>query len=203
MNAELLPEAGEVAAPRDALLRDLAQMRDMITDLLEGERLSGAHVALQREQVDVVPLVRGLMDSRSDFAPVQLRLPAQPTWASVDAARLRLALRNLLDNALRHGSLSDAAPLLTLVVQAGWLVLTVRDHGPGVDEAQLSQLGQAFYRPDVARQRSTGGVGLGLYLARLVAEAHGGSLQLRNAHPGLEATLRWPVDAPGARQAGR
>ena len=203
VNAELLPEAGEVAAPRDALLRDLAQMRDMITDLLEGERLSGAHVALQREQVDVVPLVRGLMDSRRDFAPVRLRLPAQPTWASVDAARLRLALRNLVDNALRHGSLSDAAPLLTLGVEAGWLVLTVRDHGPGVDEAQLPQLGQAFYRPDVARQRSTGGVGLGLYLARLVAEAHGGSLQLRNAHPGLEATLRWPVDAPGARQAGR
>jgi signal transduction histidine kinase len=72
------------------------------------------------------------------------------------------------------------------------LVLTVRDHGPGVPEAQLQQLAQAFYRPDSARTRAAGGVGLGLYLCRLVAQAHGGSLVLRNAEPGLEALVRLP-----------
>ena len=53
-----------------------------------------------------------------------------------------------------------------------------------------AQLGQAFFRRDAARQRSTGGVGLGLYLCRLVAHAHGGELVLENANPGLRARLQ-------------
>ncbi len=75
----------------------------------------------------------------------------------------------------------------------GLLCIGVRDFGPGVDEAQLARLSEAFYRTDAARLRSTGGVGLGLYLCRLVAQAHGGTLQMRNARPGLELSLRLPV----------
>ena len=73
--------------------------------------------------------------------------------------------------------------------------IVVRDHGPGVPPEHLAQLAQAFYRPDSARQRATGGVGLGLYLCRLVAQAHGGRLELRNADPGLEARVVLPVEA--------
>ena len=70
----------------------------------------------------------------------------------------------------------------------------MRDHGPGVPAAQLARLGEAFYRPDDARSRSSGGVGLGLHLCRLVAQAHGARLRLRNAEPGsgLEAAIVWP-----------
>ena len=56
-----------------------------------------------------------------------------------------------------------------------------------------AQLGQAFFKPDVAQQRSTGGVGLGLYLCPLVAQAHGGALVLENASPGLRARLQLPI----------
>ena len=56
-----------------------------------------------------------------------------------------------------------------------------------------AQMGQAFFRLDPARQRSTGGVGLGLYLCSLVAQAHGGELVLRNANSGLRARLQLPV----------
>ena len=52
---------------------------------------------------------------------------------------------------------------------------------------------QAFYRPDTARQRATAGVGLGLYLCRLVAQAHDGQLNMCNAEPGLSVTVRLPV----------
>jgi signal transduction histidine kinase len=71
----------------------------------------------------------------------------------------------------------------------GGIVLAVRDFGPGVDEAALPHLAEPFYRTDAARQRATGGVGLGLYLCRLVAQAHGGSLEVRNAQPGLEVRV--------------
>ena len=71
----------------------------------------------------------------------------------------------------------------------------VRDFGPGVDPAELPRLAEAFYRPDSARTRAAGGVGLGLHLCRLVAEAHGGTLVLRNAGPGLEVAMRWRPQA--------
>ena len=65
----------------------------------------------------------------------------------------------------------------------------MRDYGPGVDADALPHLAEPFYRPDSARGRSAGGVGLGLYLCKLVAQAHGGSLALHNAQPGLEVTV--------------
>jgi len=66
-----------------------------------------------------------------------------------------------------------------------------------VSEDQLSQLGQPFYRPDTARTREGGGVGLGLYLCRLVAQAHGGTFTVRNAQPGLEVVVSLPRLAAG------
>ena len=66
---------------------------------------------------------------------------------------------------------------------------SVRDFGAGVAEDQIPNLGQPFYRPDAARTREGGGVGLGLYLCRLVAQAHGGSFTVRNAQPGLEVEV--------------
>jgi signal transduction histidine kinase len=72
------------------------------------------------------------------------------------------------------------------------VVIRVRDFGPGVAHDQLAQLGQPFYRPDAARTREGGGVGLGLYLCRLVAQAHGGSFTVRNAQPGLEVQVELP-----------
>lgn len=169
-------------------------MRDLINDLLEGERLSGSHVALHREPTDLCALVRDLVQERALAASVTLALPPDLPAIDVDATRVRLALRNLLDNAVRHGGASKP-PLLTVRRDGQRLQVVVRDHGPGVDAAHLAHLGEAFYRTDTARQRVTGGVGLGLHLTRLVAKAHGGSLTFRNAEPGLEAILTLPLPA--------
>jgi signal transduction histidine kinase len=84
---------------------------------------------------------------------------------------------------------------LSVRAQDGGVLIEVRDFGPGVPEAQLATLAQAFVRADAARQRSTGGVGLGLYICRLVAQAHGGRLALRNAGPGLAAGAWLPAAA--------
>ncbi len=189
LNAELVAP-GEA---RDALLRDLGTMRDLITDLLESERLASGHAALQRERCDLNALVRTLVAEQFPTAVLRLDLAPQLPAAKLDPVRLRLALRNLIDNALRHGAAADSAPCVGTALADGRLELSVRDFGPGVDDAQLLHLSEAFYRADAARQRSTGGVGLGLYLCRLVAQAHGGTLRLRNAQPGLEATLSLPT----------
>jgi signal transduction histidine kinase len=189
LNTELLPETPDVQPLRDPLLRDLALMRDLVSDLLESERLASPHAALQLEPTDLVVLLKETIAAHADPACVNLCFDADlPAWP-VDRTRLRLLLRNLLNNAQKYGQ----PPLdVALVRSASGLQLRVRDHGPGVPADALAQLSQPFYRPDVARQRATGGVGLGLYLCRLVAQAHGGTLLLRPAQPGLEAVLDLP-----------
>ena len=96
------------------------------------------------------------------------------------------------DNALRHDASAAGPVQVVLALEGGRLRLTVRDHGPGVPEDVIPQRGQPFYRPDSARTRHAGGVGLGLNLCRLAAQAHGGTLRIRNAQPGLEVTVELP-----------
>ena len=201
LNAELLPETTEVDSQRQALLRDLGEMARVITDLLESERLASRHAALHREDVDLVELANEVIAELGDRHPgaSAIRVHAPPAWPllPLDRARMRLLLRNLLDNSLRHSphpaDSGAPPPELHLRWQGGEAEIEVRDHGPGVPPEHLAQLAQAFYRPDSARQRTTGGVGLGLYLCRLVAQAHGGRLELRNAEPGLGVRVVLPT----------
>ena len=192
LNAELVAES----SARDALLHDLGEMRDLITDLLESERLAGSgHAALNTEASDLNVLVGEAIASQFAGKAVTVELDSTLPSLPLDRTRIRLLLRNLIDNALRH-SQHEGVPLAPTVVtmrRTDRIVLRVRDHGPGVDDAQLPHLGEAFYRTDSARQRSTGGVGLGLYLCRLVAQAHGGELTARNAQPGLEIEVTLPL----------
>ncbi len=191
LNAELLPDTPEGGGERAALLRDLGEMRDLISDLLESERLASPHAALQREPVDLAALVRETVAEMPGADAVELDVTPGLPLLALDRTRVRLLLRNLLDNALRYSAGAARPPSVRLQPQDGGVLLDVRDFGPGVDEAQLARLTEPFYRTDSARQRATGGVGLGMYLCRLVAQAHGTQLELRHAGPGLGVSVLW------------
>lgn len=189
LNAELSAEGPE----RDALLRDLALMGQLITDLLESERLAAGSAALQRVATDLNTVVRETVAGACAGQPVALQLAPELPPLMLDRPRTALLVRNLVDNACRHGAGAAQAVTVSTRVEGAQVVLSVRDHGPGVPDDQLARLAEPFYRLDAARTRATGGVGLGLYLCRLVAQSHGGTLTLRNAAPGLEASVRWPL----------
>lgn len=212
LNTELLPEQGDVAARREALLRDLGEMRDLVTDLLESERLGQGHAALQLEAVDLAELAQDVAEGAEAATPTTASAPAVALELApglpplrLDRTRMRLLLRNLLDNALRHSADAAQPPRVSLQrvldAEGGGVRITVRDYGPGVDEAVLPHLAEPFYRPDSARGRTAGGVGLGLYLCKLVALAHGGRLAIRNASPGLEVSVELPT-APDTTAPG-
>lgn len=186
LHTELLDDSAE----RAALLRDLGAMRDLIDDLLEGERLKGGHAALHLEPTNPRGLIADLLAARFPDAPIQVEVEEPLPTIPLDTSRIRLLLRNLLDNALRHNDAAVGGVQLRVSATAEWLRLEVRDHGPGVTESQLAHLAEPFYRPDSARGRESGGVGLGLYLCRLIAEAHGGSLRIDNAAPGLRVWVQ-------------
>ncbi|MES2941636.1 MAG: ATP-binding protein [Pseudomonadota bacterium] len=193
LNAELLPTTADGNSPgeaeRAALLRDLGEMRDLISDLLESERLASPHAALLREKVELAALVRDTVADMPGASSIELDLPPDLPPLQLDRTRMRLLVRNLADNALRYSAGTARPPRISLSQQNGGVLLEVRDFGAGVDAAQLARLSEPFYRTDSARQRATGGVGLGLYLCQLVAKAHGSQLELRNAEPGLGARV--------------
>jgi signal transduction histidine kinase len=206
LNTELLPETPDVLAPRQALLRDLAEMRDLVTDLLESERLGQGHSALHLEPVDLAALAREVVaalgagtgeGSEPVQTPVQTELATDLPLIALDATRIRLLLRNLLDNALRHGGDAQPGVRLSVARAVDGVEIVVRDHGAGVEASALPHLAEPFYRPDASRGRATGGVGLGLYLCRLVVLAHGGQFALRNAAPGLEVRITLPLTPNG------
>ena len=92
-------------------------------------------------------------------------------------------------NAVRYGGGAE----VTLADDGACVRIVVRDHGPGLPEAELERVFEPFYRAEASRNRQSGGVGLGLSIARDIAERHGGSLQLHNAEGGgLRATLVLP-----------
>ena len=199
LNAELLGDGAE----RSALLRDLGQMRDLISNLLESERLAAGRATLHLQPTDLGALVRDVVrdvvreleTARPDGASVDLQIEPGLPMVPLDAARLQLLVRNLVDNGLNHGASSDAALQVRLRRSGKALELSVRDHGRGVEPEHLARLAEPFYRPDQARTRRQGGVGLGLYLCRQVAQSHGGRLDIRSAEPGLEVTAVLPIPA--------
>jgi signal transduction histidine kinase len=165
---------------RESLLEDINEMERLITDLLESEALNTRHAILRREPVNLNELVESVIDidfghrdETINFDPVQ-DLPE----AELDVTRIRLLLRNLIDNALRFNP-SDATPVtVSLSRDAESVELAVKDSGPGIPPEHLAHVTEPFYRADPARSRATGGFGLGLYLCRRIVEAHGGTLSI-------------------------
>jgi signal transduction histidine kinase len=162
-----------------ALQQDLAEMRSIVETLLDAERLGSQHAALQVAEVSLAELVQELQ-SRYFAGEERLRISVtgEPR-ARLDAARIQLMLKNLVGNALRYSTAADGPVMLSIHNAGGKVEFRVQDHGPGIPADQRAHIGEPFYRSDASRARETGGTGLGLYLARQVARAHGGDLLLQ------------------------
>jgi signal transduction histidine kinase len=143
-------------------------------------------------------LIRELLDDffARDAERIKVNLPAEPVTAYVDEARITLLLKNLISNALRYSKPEDGPVQLTISVTDSELVMSVADQGPGLSKDQAEHIGEPFYRSDASRTRESGGTGLGLYLATLVANAHGGSLTLLDTNDhGASFEVRIPLIA--------
>lgn len=176
VNLELLEDAPE----RRDLARDLNEIEGLLAELLESERLNSRHASLHQRAVDPAVLIQEVI--RENFAEKEIRsrLNHTATFISLDPVRIRLLIRNLLDNALRHTPGGASPPEIISEYRDDQWRLTIHDHGPGIPGEHLPQLTEPFYRADPARRRETGGYGLGLYLCKMIAEAHGGRLEIES-----------------------
>jgi protein-histidine pros-kinase len=184
LRAEMLDDD----AMREKFVRDLDEMQALVQETLAylRDELSGVSLEL----CDVNSLLDAWLADRAELGQHPLRHGAAERPLATAPAALRRIVDNLLDNAYRYGQ-GDVE--LNIVDRADSLSLRVRDHGPGIAPEQLEQVFEPFYRLESSRNRSSGGSGLGLTIARHLAHQLGGQLTLENAADGgLCATLTLP-----------
>lgn len=169
---------------RENLRIEIAEMDQIVSTLLEAERLNTRHAALNRTEVHVRELVDQLIDDYfdRDRSRIQVQFEDDDIVVNVDDTRLILLIKNLLSNALRYSDPAAGPVVLEVGKEQHELVVKVRDRGPGFSPEQVDHIGEPFFRADPSRTRTTGGAGLGLYLTKLVVEAHGGSLRLDKSY---------------------
>jgi len=194
---------GTLARDRDAA-RYRADLREIGTDITRLSTLANHLLLLardpgaaQRAPVPLLDLAADAVDRARELDPMaDVDLVAGgPVTVAGDRVLLGQAIWNLTTNAVRHAP--QATVTVTVQGGPGGATVTVQDDGPGVDAATLARLGEAFYRPDASRAADASGVGghgLGLALARHVAQLHGGTLELRSAPgQGFTAALHLPA----------
>ncbi len=179
-----------------AMQRATNRLERMIADLMDTARLEQGIFTLTPTVVDLAALARETAATlQTEGNEIVVRAPAALA-AEVDPDRVRQVLENLLENARRHSPKGVAVILEvgTEVHEDGnWAVVTVRDFGPGIAPELLPNIFARF-----AAGRGTKGLGLGLYLARGIAEAHGGTLTVSSS-PGAGATFRFALPLPKAQ----
>lgn len=196
----------EAAGPLDRMEREAGRMDELIGQLLLLERLAAGQPAGEPERLELGSLLAEVVDDASfeaGAAGVEVMLgAAPPVFLHGRPGLLRSALDNVLRNAIRFAPRGTAVEV-EIAASDGEAVVSVRDLGPGVPAAHLAVLFEPFARVADARERATGGAGLGLAITRRAVELHGGTVSASN-HPdgGLRVELRLPLGGPAAAERG-
>ena len=183
----------------DDLRETVTDVRDEVQQMsrLVNELLAFTKAGMQAREVDLAilalpPLAREVLAREDTSGKVILSVP-EGTVVRADAALLSRALANLVRNALRYAAESGAVQL-GATREGDRLVITVDDEGPGVPSADVDRLGEPFFRPELARTREGGGVGLGLAIVRTSIASCGGEVRFSNREPrGFRAEIRLPA----------
>ena len=177
-------------APKDlraAVATDIDQMEAMISAALAF--VHDASRPQERETLDLLSVLECVVDDAKSGGGDVTLLDAEPLAIDGDALSLQRLFANLVDNAVKYG----AQARVGLHADDGDAVVRIIDAGPGLPDAEIERVFEPFYRTEPSRNRDTGGIGLGLAVARSVARAHGGDVVLKSAAGGLTAEVRLPL----------
>jgi signal transduction histidine kinase/DNA-binding response OmpR family regulator len=188
---------------REMMARQVDQLVRLVDDLLDVSRIMRGRIELRKEPVELasviaraIETVRPLIDAQSQRLIVTT--PADPVWLDADALRLAQVVANLLNNAAKYtekaGQISLSAERLENEV-----VLQVRDTGVGIAPEMLPRVFDMFVQADSSVERSHGGLGIGLTLARRLVEMHGGTIEARSG--GLGTGSEFIVRVPAFNEA--
>jgi PAS domain S-box-containing protein len=192
----------DLRRPVEIVERQVAQMSRLIDDLLDVSRISRGTLELRRERVSCREVVDAVLDACRDEIQakghdLRVSMPAEPIELEADQERLVQLLCNLLGNAAKYTPMGGRLELTVAVVSRSTLEVTVKDNGIGIPPGKHTEIFDLFARVDHSLERQ-GGLGIGLTLARQLAELHGGTIEAlsEGVGHGSEFILRLPVVAP-------
>jgi len=164
-----------------SIVKSARQMNAMIQDLVESTRLESGNLELQKQPTDLVQLI-GDVTHRIGSLEESARVRVEPAFselvAPVDASRVERAVVNLITNALKY-SPPEAPVTVRLAWQDGEASISVVDQGVGIPDEDVPHLFERFFRAKSGKKAD--GLGLGLYITRLIVEAHGGRMSVESA----------------------
>jgi PAS domain S-box-containing protein len=199
-------EAATLARIHGIMDRQVNHLVRLVDDLLEVSRISRGVLSLRSEPVEVAAVVKTAVETSNPLLQsaghtLVLDVPDQALWVEGDAVRLAQVLSNLLNNA---ASYTDAGGTITVAVRRAdaQVRISVKDTGIGMEPAAIPHMFEMFSRGNRDSARHQGGLGIGLALARRLAEMHQGTLEAHSDGPGkgTEFTLRLPLVNTGSAE---
>lgn len=175
---EFVPDSEKKAS----ILADLIHLETMITEILETERIKDGKSHLKLNRVNVSELIREIVPEYKTQKPIDVKLDANLD-VMIDRERIRIVLRNCLDNAIKYSKESSKPISVSSETDEGSIKIVIRDFGIGIPEEELPLVFEPFYRVDRSRSKEKG-YGLGLSMCQKIMEAHEGQIQIRNYEAG-------------------
>jgi two-component system sensor histidine kinase CpxA len=184
----------EQQARLESIEEDVGELSQLVSEVLAFTKASTAPGSVRLEAVELAPVIQLALSRECPGQQADVQIP-EKLAVLADKSLFARSVANVLRNAARHGG--DGCRLTISATRQGDEVeLRLADNGPGVDPADLPRLFEPFYRPDAARTREAGGVGLGLAIVRSGIEASGGTVRAENVSPnGLSVVFRLPFAA--------
>jgi two-component system OmpR family sensor kinase len=179
------PTEREVRRVERLVQAEIARITRLVDDLLLLAKAEQTEF-LKIESIELSEYVRGLWDGMSLVASRRFEIGAIPHGLlRADPDRLAQALRNLIANAIEHTVEEEGLVCMEVSdLGGGWVGFAVEDDGPGIDPDQRDRVFDRFHRTDKARDRASGGAGLGLAIVRAIVQAHGGHVAATTAQNG-------------------
>ena len=197
----LLASDGMETAQRRELLSVVDEEADrlsiLVTEAIQMARIEAGRVHLRREDNSVAEIASAAVerfDTQAEGRGISVKIPAglPPVW--VDRELMEVALRQLIDNALKY-SPHDSPVCVEAEEDSGRVIVSVADRGPGIPEAEQPRIFEKFYRADSSRHHVPG-AGLGLVIAREIVHMHGGEIWVESK-PGEGSVFRFSVPIAG------
>lgn len=197
------PDSPDLRWCGEVVDRQTRQLSRLLDDLLDVSRIRSGKVTLRREEIDLCAIVersvetaRPLIDSRRHR--IELRLPDAPLTVVADPARIEQVLVNLVANAAKYSE-DGRTIVVSAVADGDQAVVEVQDQGVGMTPEVLARVFDPFAQAETSIDRSQGGLGVGLTIARSLVRLHGGELTATSDGPGLGSTLTVQLPLAQAR----